>query len=368
MGPAQKGQVLEGLMAVPTPQEQVLFLQNIQRLLSDGRMVASYKFALLRALSDLAVRRGDDSGAPLRLSTREIAEVFIELYWRQVKPFCRAGEAEGLELSQNTGRRAGILRLVEDAHGRAEGSLVDLRADGKEWESLKAEVAEVVAVMPLWKLQRVGPETVDFLYPNAGKGREIALRGPAVYCLRKFYGITRLLVEGAWADFVRKLNLGALGQTVELRDFLFGAERSSLSELPPILEEVQKGACFYCAEAMGTDRAVDHFIPWAKYPVDLGHNFVLAHARCNAAKTDYLACEKHLERWGRRNADHGGWLGTEFSGSGIQHDLEASRSIARWAYEQTKLADGLVWDHGKTLVPLGEAWFGVFRYVRPAGA
>lgn len=352
-------------MAVPTPQEQVLFLQNFQRLLSDGRMVASYKFALLRALADLAVRKGDDSGAPLRLSTREIAEVFVELYWRQVKPFCRAGDSKGLELSQNTGKRAGILRLVETAHGRAGGSLADLRADSGEWDSLRAEVAGVVAVMPLWKLQRVGKEAADFLYPNVGKGREIELRGPAVYCLRRFYGITRLLVEGAWADFVRKLNLDVLGQTVELRDFLFGAERSCLAGVQPILAEVQKGDCFYCSKAIGTDRAVDHFIPWVKYPVDLGHNFVLAHGRCNAAKSDYLAAEKHLERWGRRNEDHGRWLGAEFSGGGIQHDLKASESIARWAYDQAKLANGFVWKEGKTLVPLGDDWFGFFRYVRP---
>lgn len=353
-------------MAAPTPQEQVLFLQNFQRLLSDGRMVASYKFALLRALADLAVRKGDDSGAPLTLSKREIGEVFVELYWRQVKPYCRAGVGKGLELSQNTGKRAEILRLVETAHGKAEGSLVDLRGDDRAWNSLTAGVAAKVAAMPLWRLQSIGPGTVYFLYPNVGKGGVIELRGAAVYCLRKFYGIIRLLVEGAWADFVRKLNLEALGHTMDLREFLFGAERSSLAGLPPILREVQKGNCFYCTEAMGRDLAVDHFIPWAKYPVDLGHNFVLAHSKCNAAKTDFLASEKHLERWGMRNEDHGRWLGTEFSGKRIQHDLKASESIARWAYDQTAQASGLVWDHGRSLVPLGKDWFGVLRYVAPS--
>ncbi len=29
---------------------------------------------------------------------------------------------------------------------------------------------------------------------------------------------------------------------------------------------------------------IDHFIPWSRYPIDLGHNFVLAHAGCNSAK------------------------------------------------------------------------------------
>ena len=47
-------------MPVPSPQEQVEFLQNVQRLLTDGLFVASYKFALLRALADLAVLKPVD--------------------------------------------------------------------------------------------------------------------------------------------------------------------------------------------------------------------------------------------------------------------------------------------------------------------
>ena len=35
--------------------------------------------------------------------------------------------------------------------------------------------------------------------------------------------------------------------------------------------------------------AVDHFIPWRRYPLDLGHNFVLAHSACNSSKGDRLA-------------------------------------------------------------------------------
>ena len=58
--------------SVPTPEEQVLFLRNIQRLLAEGQFVASYKFALLHALADLAVLKGDDSGTPLDLDTRTL--------------------------------------------------------------------------------------------------------------------------------------------------------------------------------------------------------------------------------------------------------------------------------------------------------
>jgi hypothetical protein len=43
----------------PNPEEQVLFLRSIQRLLAEGLFVATYKFALVHALADLAVlKRG----------------------------------------------------------------------------------------------------------------------------------------------------------------------------------------------------------------------------------------------------------------------------------------------------------------------
>src|SRR5687768_5972200 len=94
---------------VPTPEEQVQFLRNVQRLLAEGLFVASYKFALVHALADLAVLKGGDSGAPLEIETKEIAAKFVEQYWRQSRPFQLGREATGLILQQNTGKQAAII-------------------------------------------------------------------------------------------------------------------------------------------------------------------------------------------------------------------------------------------------------------------
>ena len=67
----------------PTPEEQVPFLRDVQRLLAEGLVTASYKFALIRALADLAVLNGEDSGAPREIDTKDIAGKFVELYWRE---------------------------------------------------------------------------------------------------------------------------------------------------------------------------------------------------------------------------------------------------------------------------------------------
>jgi hypothetical protein len=62
----------------PSPAEQIRFLTNVQRLLAEGLFTGTYKYALLAALADLSVEWGDDSGAPLPLSTFVIAKKFVE--------------------------------------------------------------------------------------------------------------------------------------------------------------------------------------------------------------------------------------------------------------------------------------------------
>lgn len=69
-------------MTAPTPEEQVAFLANLQRILGEGSFVATYKHALLLALADLSVELGNDSGAALVIPLTAIAEKFIAYYWR----------------------------------------------------------------------------------------------------------------------------------------------------------------------------------------------------------------------------------------------------------------------------------------------
>src|SRR5262249_22184314 len=160
MGLAEQGEVLgrgpEMKWPIPTPEEQVQFLRNIQRLLAEGLFVASYKFALVHTLADLAVLKGDDSGAPLEIETREIAAKFVELYWRQSRPFTVGGGAAVLTLRQNTGKQAAIISQIARSHQECGGSLFRFKqAAPDRWSALVAEVDRVVREMPLWRLQRV---------------------------------------------------------------------------------------------------------------------------------------------------------------------------------------------------------------------
>jgi len=344
----------------PTPQAQVAFLQNLQRILDEGSFVATYKFALIHALADLAVERGNDSGVPLTLPTRDIAERFIHLYWRQVVPFPGAAEA-GL-LSQNTGRQAAIVNRVAEARVRYGDSIGTIEDDPVAWRRLVREVDRVVRVMPLWRLQVVGNQVQEVFYHQDEGAHEITLLPGVAECFRTFHPLVRELVEGAWSNCIRRTNASALGEQVDLRSFLFGTPRQSLAAVRPILADIQKETCFYCGKRVRKeDQHVDHFIPWWRYPTDLGHNFVLADGRCNGQKSDHLAGQQHLANWANRNERLGDRLAREFDARRVRHDLQASLRIACWAYGQLAARSGQVWVRGRLLEPLRESWIELVR-------
>lgn len=345
----------------PTPEDQVQFLRNIQRLLAEGLFVASYKFALVRALADLAVLKGDDSGAPLEIETKDIAAKFVELYWRQSRPFQVGGDMAGLVLQQNTGQQAAIISQIVQSQQECGGSLFRFKqAASTRWSALVAEVDQVVRKMPLWKLQTVGDERLEFLYENLGRGNRITLKPGVAFCFRAFYELVRDLIEGAWVRFVQKINANKLGSATDLGTFLFGEERASLDAYRPILLDVQKGVCIYCRKPLSKQSQVDHFVPWSRYPADLGHNFVLAHDKCNNAKSDFLAAENHLVAWIERNKEHQAELQERLVAAALPCDLTATVQIAKWVYSQTEKANGQVWVMEKVLRHLVPTWAACF--------
>jgi hypothetical protein len=353
-----EGEVLDGLMAAPTPEEQIRFLTNIQRLLTEGAFTATYKYALLLSLADIAIEGGDESGAPLTVPTRRIAEKFIAYYWRHVVPFVPGhATGSGLVLQQNTDRQAAIVNHVAAARQRFGDSLTTLQRDAKQWKRLVTRVDGVVRVMPLWKLQRVGDEVFDFLYEQRGSGSEIQLRAGVAFCLRHFHPLITEIVRAAWVQYLRKVNAQALGSNADLADFLFGAARANIAAMCPMFGDLQGWHCFYCGGGLKRGSAhVDHFVPWARYPIDLGHNFVLSHDSCNGAKGMMLASEEHLGAWSERNRRYADQIADGSVRANIAADLKASVQIARWAYGQAFDASSLTWVRAKEMRRLSEAW------------
>ncbi len=329
-------------------------------MLDEGAFVATYKYALLMALADLSVERGTDGDEGLTLTSKDLAEKFVTYYWRQTAPY-PAG-TDSAVLLQNTDKQAAIINLVNEARRRFGDSLPRAKADRSAWKALCQDVARVIRVMPLWKLQTLAGKRLSLLYENVGSGGRIELLPGIAAGFRKFYPLIRSVVQGHWMRQVEtiKANHAIVGHRVELSEFLFGSERAMLAAVRPVLFEVQNGTCLYCTKAVTDGLEVDHFIPWSRYPVDLGHNFVLAHARCNAKKKDHLAAVQHYHAWFARNRDHDQALRERFQQTALPHDLQTSLGIAEWAYDQARTMGADTWIEGSTFEKV-PAEFRVYR-------
>ncbi len=340
----------------PTAEEQVAFLGKIERLLAEGQFVATYKYALLLAIADLAVKHGRDDGGELDLPIRAIAAEFIELYWRQAAPYGNAVADGGYNiLQQNTGRQAAIVSIVENLR-QAHGTLIRARQSAA-WDAAVTEAARLVRDMPLWRLQRLRNEVLDFLYAASPVAGNVRLKPGVAANLRRFHAIIVRLAQTEWMHFIQSLpaNSQLLGPTSDLDQFLFGADRSALLRMAAPLADVQKGQCLYCQRRVDSGD-IDHFVPWSRYPRDLAHNLVLAHKQCNRHKSDLLAAETHLDRWLARNQIHGDAIGEAARTANVIVDLPGTVSVAGWAYAHCANLHAATWLQGDEVEPLSGRW------------
>jgi len=329
---------------IPTAQEQLKFLKNIQLILQAGSFSSTYKFALLISLSRLAIEKGEDSGESLSLEYTDIAEKFIELYWKQAVPYIFNDEGQ-LILNQNNGKQAAIVnRIIE--HRKNYSSLGMLRRDSLVWLTLLNEVKSIVKKMPVTFLQNINGQNFEFLYQLASCGKQLILLPQVMFCLRQFSEIIEELCQKRWIDYIRKnsSNASILNQLPNLEQFMFEPSRNQLNAVANVLVDLQDCKCFYCNKPMRKGNyAVDHFIPWSIYPSDTGHNFVLADSSCNSKKSNLLASDEFLYKWRERNEERDLIIVDRISVLGFLTDKERSHKVAEWAYAQGKENNYLMW-------------------------
>ena len=324
---------------LPSPNEQLVFLDHIQRLFEEGEFVATYKFALLLVITELAVERGRDSSDELVLPYAVIADKFLELYWPQAAPYAGGGHT-GI-LLQNKGQQAATITLLHNLRG-SYGTLPKARTSG-EWPAAIRKTVAMLKIMPLWRLQVLRRQHVNFLYVR-GPGESIQLLPGVMYNLRKFHGLLQQLCRNAWISHIRanSQNVPIIGQASDLEQALFGTNRASLAATRPLLRDLQSDTCFYYQDPLRNSGEVDHFIPWSRYPRDLGQNFVLAHQVCNNDKRDLLASTRHLAKWRTRNVIHATTLTRELGSHFICDDSTMLR-VALWTYSHAYATGSQAW-------------------------
>ncbi len=348
---AREGRLLDEAMTAlssppPPPEAQLSFLSKLQRLFAEGDFTATYKYALLVALADLAVEYGADDGAELVVSTRQIGERFIGLYWKHATPY---GTGTGTVdtgpgvLVQNLGAQAAVVSAIAAFRNAVSASSPQSASKHPAYRGLLSGVTTTVSAQPLNFLQNFGGATDEFLYERLGKGK-VRLKPGVAYCLRRFQPLVQQLARTHWIDHIKsnRRNQSVLGQNDDLGEFLFRLSRQSLLQIGEGLRKLDGKGCFYCGLPLG-DADVDHFIPFSLYPRDLAHNFVLAHPACNRSKSDMLAAKRHLERWLERLVRHGDALQEVGSKTGIVVDESVCRRVAAWGYSSAQASGGHAW-------------------------
>jgi len=337
------GRYTVAVRRAPASEDRLAFLRTLQRVLKEGDFTATYKFALLRALLDIAVESRVRDGSELPVSYRQLADKFIEYYWGHAEPY-RPGPDGGGVLAQSPGRQAAVITAISSARSRnGARSLAQLRRDGT-YSRLQAEVVQVIRAQPVKYIQNLNGGRVEFLFRRAAGGNGIVLHEGVAWCLQEFYDLLQSQLRIRWVEQIRSIsrNASLIGGHRDLEDFLFGQQRVSLYQVRERLLDLDGNHCFYCERSIRGEAQVDHFVPWARYQHDRGHNFVLTDASCNHSKRDSLAGKRYLEKWLYR-LDGKSALISDALADLMLCDVENSRKVAQWAYLYELDSDGVFW-------------------------
>jgi 5-methylcytosine-specific restriction endonuclease McrA len=348
--------------------------ERLIQLLDRGGFTATYKYAVLVALMDLAMELTSATGLPPEMiTTRQLAEKVIELYWLHCAPY----DSERRVLRQSTGGDAKpalivrhILQFRDAVDPGLERSLslsqARARAAPGRYEGLVREIEWTLVHMPLPRLQLIGGQEDAFLYEygftkktprgvvdryqrgeSSSFDNRLNLKPGVSAALIALNGVLRPLIYRNWAMMVADMN--GLAKEAPLEEFLFGSRRTSLVPVRSALHELQEGRCFYCLKSMAPECHVDHFVPWSRHADNSIDNLVAAHDKCNGRKSDYLAAAEHVERWRERSARHAGSLAAIAREKAWESQAERTFSVARAIYRMLP-DDARLWQAGQSFV------------------
>lgn len=327
----------------PTADFQLDFLARVEALLSQGRFTSTYKFALLIALTNIAVERGSDTGDELEVELDEIARQYLALYWNMARPYPQVNAI--LKQNRTANQPSRMITLLKDEARHPRSSYQRLRVYRASRDGLVSETRRTLAKDVLYRLQTVGKtagsEKDRFLYDHPPTAAEcakleyITLKTGVAACLRRLRGVIIAMVQSRWALWVRENN-EKLAADRQLEEFLFGPTRTNVADYAERFYELQSGRCFYSGDRLAGPRGgeVDHFIPWARYPFDSPFNLVLASRKINNSLRDDLKPAEWRSMWLVRNKDAFARLtAPEPSGFGApSEDAETARAISDWLY------------------------------------
>ncbi len=341
-------------MSTRADTDTLAFAEKLLALLGEARVATTYKYAVLLALLDICMEQTSSSGAaPEMITTRQLAEKVVELYWPQTAPFAHI-DARILDQSA-TGQA--------EVDGEPKAAWQARARQTHEFEKLVRFVEWKLVEMPLPRLQRMGETEVSLLYRiywgqgvklrefnSKGFDNRILLLSGVGDHLVRLSGLLRPLIQRQWAAMVARINRD-LVPDAQLDDHLFGVSRVTLKRVLEPLVALQGARCFYCERRLGSAVEVDHFLPWSRYGSDDLENLVAAHSTCNGPKSDYMAAARHVRAWAARARERASALSTIADETRWTYNPGTPLSVARAVYLRLP-SDAKLWNEGKVFVDL----------------
>ena len=331
-----------------------LLVQRLFEVVNEGKRDATYKLALLLGLIDWVTTHAGASKAP----TSELAESVLNIYFRQVSPY--VSKKEEKTLKQGKQKRILIIEVVaslRNDHPECNRLQQIQHKNPEAYLKARDQVEQVLVAQPIPRLQRVGGKEIPFLYSCSWKPKQSLgpLRNSGLDFIELKPGVReRLVVMGPLlrpvieAIWVADVASWSKIETEEenLRVHLFGTERTTFPlEVREGLHKLHSNKCFYCSVEVPEGLAVDHFIPWSRFPNDAIENLVMSCTPCNSKKSDHLASPFFLKKWLERLEDPA--LTAIALKSGWESNPTRARAIASSIYRSVAI-DSVVWGGSKS--------------------
>jgi hypothetical protein len=274
----------------PLKDQADLRIGDVAGLMRHARKSASYKPALLKALVRCCGQSDD-----LHISLHSIGREFTKLYWNQTVVY-HLRQAASLSKESMAVK---LIRRIAQAYKAHD--LAELPAGGRA--KIDHQMSRLLTVNVLSAFHASRPPGMPPLFRWEPGQDYVAITPKAHAFLRTQTAALELVANFYWAEFLEGCN--RLAPRIVQKVSRDGASRKSLQKYLKILSEESNLECFYCEAPLGEQRAptVDHVIPWSFLLEDDLWDLVLACARCNSGKSDWLPDHAFIEKLRVRNRD-----------------------------------------------------------------
>jgi hypothetical protein len=267
------------------------YISTLYEIVTAGLNTNSYKFALWRALAELAP--ATHARNP-EISKHELAPLFLGYYWPlKVKYHVR----QGIDPDKDPVVMGLIRRLEEDGKvppGQALKDFQKKRPD--DYRTLLDQVARKAFddVIPRFHTVRGAPiaRPIFTFTGRIGKaGETIKLTEGGRRILIEYKKLVDYVAVSGWVRFTEQFT-----SAPKLHDKIDGRNlvRGAVARWRESLLKIQGRKCFYNESHDMASPEVDHVLPWSFVLEDKTWNLVLACRKCNNEKRDKLVNEDAL--------------------------------------------------------------------------